>query len=86
MKSHWTRRDFLNTAIASAASLTLAGPVKAAPAVPLRGRFLTHVSIVRVNQIEVTPTRNLGEDEAPLNSPGHIRHRRRPRQQRQLFD
>jgi len=31
---------------------------------------------VRVNQIEVTPTRNLGEDEAPLNSPDHIRHRR----------
>ena len=38
--------------------------------------LVTHVSVVRVNQIEVTPTRNLGEDEAPLNSPDHIRHRR----------
>jgi hypothetical protein len=37
---------------------------------------LTHVSVVRVNQIEVTPTRNIGEDEAPLNSPDHIRSRR----------
>jgi hypothetical protein len=43
---------------------------------PFRGRFVTHVSVVRVNQIEVTPTRNLGEDEAPLNSPDHIRRRR----------
>ena len=78
MKNNWTRRDFLNTAIASAASLALTGPVKAASPAPspLRGRFLTHVSIVRVNQVEVTPTRNLGEDEAPLNSPDHIRHRR----------
>lgn len=43
---------------------------------PFRGRFLTHVSVVRVNQIEVTPDRNLGKDEAPLNSPAHIRTRR----------
>lgn len=41
----------------------------------MRGRYLTHVSVVRVNQIEVTPTRNIGEDEAPLNSPAHIRSR-----------
>ena len=81
MKSNWTRREFLNTAVASAASFVLAGRAEASRAEaaapnPLRGRFLTHVSIVRVNQVEVTPTRNLGEDEAPLNSPDHIRHRR----------
>ena len=80
MKSKWTRREFVNRAIGSAASLALAergafGLPHAAPA-PLRGRFLTHVSVVRVNQIEVTPTKNIGEDEAPLNSPDHIRHRR----------
>jgi len=43
---------------------------------PLRGRFLTHVSVVRVNQIEVTPTRSIGEDEAADNTPAHIRSRR----------
>jgi hypothetical protein len=79
MKENWTRRDFVNRAIGSAASLALAG--RGALALPsatpaLRGRFVTHVSVVRVNQIEVTPTRNIGEDEAPLNSPDHIRHRR----------
>ena len=42
----------------------------------LRGRFLTHISVVRVNQIEVTRTCNLGEDESALNSPAHIRSRR----------
>ena len=40
------------------------------------GRFLTHVSIVRVNQIEVTPTRSIGEDEAVDNRPELIRARR----------
>ena len=42
----------------------------------LQGRFLTHVSVVRVNQIEVTPTRSIGEDEAADNSPDMIRSRR----------
>ncbi|MBB6145364.1 hypothetical protein HNQ77_003322 [Silvibacterium bohemicum] len=42
----------------------------------MRGRFLTHVSIVRVNQIEVTPTRSIGEDEAIDNRPERIRSRR----------
>ena len=71
-----TRRKFLTAATGVAASL--ASPAQHAFALPpitsqspLRGRFVTHVSIVRVNQIEVTPTRNLGEDEAPLNSPKH---------------
>jgi hypothetical protein len=37
---------------------------------------LTHVSVVRVNQIEVTPTRSIGEDESGDNSTDHIRSRR----------
>ena len=71
----FTRRTFLRGAAAT--SLALAGPniAIAAPA-PLRGRFLTHVSVVRVNQIEVTPTRNIGQDEAPDNRPERIRSRR----------
>ncbi len=48
----------------------------AAPAPRLQGRFITHVSVVRVNQIEVTPTRNIGEDEAADNRPERIRSRR----------
>ena len=78
MHNRWTRRRFLNQAARSAASLALAplaSNALAAPS-PLRGRFLTHVSIVRVNQIEVTPTRNIGEDESPDNSVDHIRSRR----------
>jgi hypothetical protein len=78
MPGSLTRREFLSSAAGSAATLAFAGKqALGLPAfTPLRGRFLTHVSVVRVNQIEVTPTRNLGEDEAPLNSPDHIRHRR----------
>lgn len=75
---HWTRRKFMNRAAASAASLSAAPAALAyaAAPVPLRGRFLTHVSVVRVNQIEVTPTRNIGLDEVPDNSIEHIRSRR----------
>ena len=77
---NWTRRNFLDRAAVSAA-VAIAGPgtlARAFGAQPagLRGRFVTHVSVVRVNQIEVTPTRSIGDDEAPLNSPDHIRHRR----------
>lgn len=75
----WNRRQFLNGATASAASLALAGNRAFChlPGVsPLRGRFLTHVSVVRVNQIEVTPTRSIGEDEAADNRPERIRSRR----------
>ncbi len=81
MKVGWTRRRFVNTALGSAASLALTGAepgalglVKAQAG--LRGRFLTHVSVVRVNQIEVTPTRSIGEDEAADNRPERIRSRR----------
>lgn len=77
----WTRREFLNGALGSAASLAVA---EAAPGLlaaedrsaGLRGRFLTHVSVVRVNQIEVTPTRSIGEDEVPDNRPEKIQARR----------
>jgi hypothetical protein len=76
----WTRRHFLGGAAGAAATLALSGRAAAAQAVanpsPLRGRFITHVSIVRVNQVEVTPTRNIGLDEVPDNSPAKIRARR----------
>ena len=78
MRAPWTRREFLSSAAGAAASLALAGSASSALAepAPLRGRFLTHVSVVRVNQIEVTPTRSIGEDEAADNTPAHIRSRR----------
>ncbi len=77
MNNEWTRRQFLKTSASAAAGLTVFQPgVKAANSVALRGRFLTHVSVVRVNQIEVTPKRSIGQDEAPDNSPAHIRSRR----------
>src|SRR3981189_2800842 len=78
----YSRRQFLTSAASAAfsgafplpAHSAMAFAASAAPA--LRGRFITHVSVVRVNQIEVTPTRSIGEDEAPDNSPAHIRSRR----------
>ena len=72
------RRKFLSTAAGTAASLAFAGnqSARAYEATPLQGRFITHVSVVRVNQIEVTPTRSIGEDEVPDNSPAKIRSRR----------
>jgi len=75
MHNHWTRRKFLG----SASTLAVASPLAKAFSVaasPLQGRFITHISVVRVNQIEVTRTHNIGEDEAPDNSPDHIRSRR----------
>jgi len=78
---NWSRRHFLGGAAGSAAALALgAGGVGsqafAMQPSPLRGRFLTHVSVVRVNQIEVTPNRSIGLDESPDNSPARIRSRR----------
>jgi hypothetical protein len=75
------RRKFLVGAATCAASVALGNPaaraLQAAPAASgLRGRYLTHVSVVRVNQIEVTPTKNLGQDEAADNRPERIRSRR----------
>ena len=81
MGHFWTRREFLHGAAGSAASVTLAPMGNSALAYgagesSLQGRFVTHVSIVRVNQIEVTPNHSIGEDEAADNSPDHIRSRR----------
>jgi hypothetical protein len=81
MDRWWNRREFLSRATASAASAALASRGIGTPAYgttppALQGRFLTHVSIVRVNQIEVTPTRSIGEDEAADNRPDRIRSRR----------
>ena len=81
MTNLWTRRKFLSRAAGSAASLALvqAGQnalAGSAGSTGLRGRFVTHVSVVRVNQIEVTPTRSIGQDEAADNRPELIRSRR----------
>lgn len=82
MNHFWTRRKFLGRAAATASALALQSPISSEPPAaakpfsPLRGRFLTHVSVVRVNQIEVSPTRSIGKDESPANSPTHIRSRR----------
>ncbi len=75
----WTRRQFLGGA--AGASLTWAGAGPRAlgatqPTGGLRGRYVTHVSVVRVNQIEVTPNRSIGEDEVSDNRPERIRSRR----------
>lgn len=79
MAAKWSRRQFLGGVASSAASLAVAGSgsrLHAANFESLRGRFLTHVSVVRVNQVEVTPQKSIGEDESADNSPAHIRSRR----------
>src|SRR5271154_2135841 len=78
MGAEWTRREFVSRATAALAFAGSAGIIRAdaVGATPLRGRFLTHVSVVRVNQIEVTPTHTIGEDEAADNRPERIRSRR----------
>ncbi len=82
MSQFWTRRTFLQQALGTTSALALRSRIAGqSPAArrrfsPLQGRFLTHVSVVRVNQIEVSPNHSIGKDEAPLNSPAHIRSRR----------
>jgi hypothetical protein len=81
MDRTWTRREFLESAMASAATLAFVEPAQrvlgaVTNASGLRGRFITHVSVVRVNQIEVTPTHSIGDDEVPDNRPERIRSRR----------
>lgn len=70
------RREFLRNALASAGAFAVARNSALAAVPALRGRFLTHVSVVRVNQIEVTPTRSIGQDESADNRPERIRSRR----------
>jgi Domain of Unknown Function with PDB structure (DUF3863)/Domain of Unknown Function with PDB structure (DUF3864) len=77
----WTRRRFLRATVGAAGSFAVFNPSHPAVAAAgttdqLQGRYLTHVSVVRVNQIEVTPTRSIGEDEAADNRPERIRSRR----------
>ena len=79
MDNSWTRRKLLTRT--AAASLAFASPsargLEVGPTpLPLSGRFLTHISVVRVNQIEATPTRSIGQDEAADNRPERIRARR----------
>ncbi|MBN1939868.1 MAG: DUF3863 domain-containing protein [Candidatus Aminicenantes bacterium] len=51
-----------------------AGPIAPAAAQPLDGRrILTFNSVIRVNQIEVTRTRNEGFDEADRHTPENVR-------------
>jgi hypothetical protein len=82
MKDFWTRRKFLGRTAGTAGALAFGARAmgenlaRARSYLPLPGRFLTHISVVRVNQIEVSPNRSIGKDEAPLNSPSHIRGRR----------
>ncbi len=76
--AEWSRREFLRGAAGTVASLAIVSPttVWSNAVLPLRGRFLTHISVVRVNQIEVTPTRSIGQDESADNRPDAIRARR----------
>lgn len=80
MGSEWTRREFVGGAASVAATLAVGGAAAGATSGTngsrLQGRFITHVSVVRVNQVEVTPTRNIGLDESGDNSPAKIRARR----------
>jgi hypothetical protein len=62
--------------------LTLAGSASAAAPPPLLGgRYLTFIGLIRVNQIEVTRTQNLGHDEAALHTPDAVRAMREHLQQ-----
>src|SRR5487761_2223996 len=75
MGSDWTRRRFLGGAAISAASIAAGakGMIAETPRRDpsgLQGRFLTHVSLVRVNQIEVTPI-----SETPRRDPSGLQGR-----------
>ena len=76
MIGDWNRREFLTGAAALALGTASGAEGFAAGGPGLRGRFLTHVSVVRVNQIEVSTDRSIGEDEATDNRPEKIRSRR----------
>ena len=81
MSERWSRRRFVSEAAGAVAAMAVgaesAQGLAARPhSAGLQGRFLTHVSVVRVNQIEVTRTRSIGLDESADNSPALIRARR----------
>ncbi len=77
------RREFVKAGIAGAAGLAIRKvPLSAAlsprlvPAPLIGKRFVTHVSLVRVNQIEVRRDRSIGEDETADNTAEKVRARR----------
>ena len=72
------RRLFLQGMAGATASLAVSQSPAFAMAAPssLAGRFITFVSVVRVNQIEVTPQKSIGEDEVQDNTPAKIQARR----------
>jgi len=79
MDRSWTRRKFLSRAAGSAASLASAPPEEVCRLTVRQigsAGPICDPRLVRVNQIEVTPDGSIGEDEAPDNSPEHIRSRR----------
>jgi hypothetical protein len=76
MTNEWTRRQFLGGAAGAAVAVGVPGSLFAERRSHLSGRYVTHVSVVRVNQIEVTPTKSIGLDEVADNSPDKIRSRR----------
>jgi hypothetical protein len=76
------RREFMKTAGAGLmAAGALPGPVPGPGGRPVRAavkpldgrRILTFNSVIRVNQIEVTRTRNEGFDEADIHTPENVR-------------
>jgi hypothetical protein len=79
------RRNFLKTSVAAVTSLALPRaisartPSSASPGehISLIGnRFVTHISLVRVNQIEISPNRSIREDESADNTLDKVRARR----------
>lgn len=68
-----SRKDFLRISSALGAGAmvfpTAALPVASPRGGLMGGRYLTFNTVVRVNQIEVTRTRNAGEDERALHTP-----------------
>ena len=79
----FNRREFLRAGTCGAASLAVPATLLADPlssplvSAPLIGnRFVTHISLVRVNQIEVRRDRSIGEDETADNTLEKVRARR----------
>src|SRR5215831_11906553 len=77
----FNRRDFLKMGLSGAGCVAIPKLLSADPVPshlgPLLGsRFVTHVSLVRVNQIEVRRDRSIGEDESSDNTSDKVRARR----------
>ena len=79
----FSRREFIKAGLAGAGLFAMPKVLPADPvssglgSAPLVGnRFVTHVSLVRVNQIEVSPDRSIGDDETADNTVDKVRARR----------